>query len=313
MEIVFENPAFLWFLAFMPLLVAIHLYSLHYVRQKAMRFANFEALEKIVQGGGSIVPKNYALLVLRVIALMGFTLAAAGMTVRYETTVSQFDYMVAIDTSSSMLAQDFTPNRMVASREAAADWVASLPPHSEAGVVGFSTQAIVLAPLSEDLAGAKASLSNATTSKSGGTAICEAIRASTNELISSERAKAIVLLSDGQNNAGCLLDEGINYAKSNGVIIFAIGVGSSTGGDIGGSKDLFFTLDEDGLRRAAVSTGGDYARAQNAQELRDAFANLTATGTKMQALKLGIYFMFFAFILVFIDWGLSITRYRSIP
>ena len=105
MEITFEHPLYLLFLLLLPLLAAIHFYSLHYVKQRAMRFANFEALERVVQGR-SVVPKNYTLLAMRMLVLVGFTLATSGMTIHYEMPGSYYDYAVAIDSSSSMLATD---------------------------------------------------------------------------------------------------------------------------------------------------------------------------------------------------------------
>ena len=85
MEITFEHPLYLLFLLFIPLLAAVHFYSLYYVKQRAMRFANFEALERVVQVK-AVVPKNYLLLAIRMLVLVGFTLAASGVVFHYEDT-----------------------------------------------------------------------------------------------------------------------------------------------------------------------------------------------------------------------------------
>jgi Ca-activated chloride channel family protein len=308
----FEHAVFLWFLALIPLLVAIHFYSLHFARQKAMRFANFEAIQKIV-AGGEVIPKNYLLLLMRTITLVGFTLAASGITLHYETASSAYDYVIAIDSSSSMLSGDFPPSRMAAAREAASAWAGSLPAHTSVGVVEFSSQARVVREPTEDLKSVQAAIEEITPGKSGGTAICEALTASTNLLQGANHTRAIVLVSDGQNNAGCPLEQGIEYAKSQGVTIFSLGLGGTQGGSITGVDELYFTLDEEGLSNAAISTGGRYMRAENAGQLASSFSELTQKGTKMEVLPLAIPVMVLSFVFVFIDWSLSITRYRAIP
>ncbi len=312
MEITFEHPIYLLFLVLIPLLAAIHFYSLHYVRQKAMRFANFEALEKIVQTR-SIVPKNYLLLAMRILTLVGFTLAAAGMIAHYQTPASAYDYVVAFDTSNSMLAGDFSPTRIEVAKSSVENWITSLPAGSHVGILTFSSQASLLLEPTGDLANAALKTREITPDKSGGTAICEALKAGTNWLSGSFNPKAIVMVSDGQNNAGCLLDEGIDYAKENGVTVFAVGVGSQAGGRIAGVSDVVFKLDEADLRRAATNTGGQYFRAKSPSEMSEVFDQLKHPGMRKVTLPLAIPLMMFSFLFVFIDWGLSITRYRTIP
>ena len=313
MDISFEHPLYLWFLTLIPLLVAIHFYSLHYVRQRAMRFANFEAIEKIVQGK-QVVPKNYLLLLMRVIILVGFTLAAAGTTLHYDRQASAYDYVVALDTSSSMLAQDLQPNRMEAAKAAVENWVSTLPPGTHVGLLTFSSQAnLILAP-TEDLAAVAAKTKGIVPDKSGGAAICEALKAGSNYLlVTSLNPKAIVLISDDKSNAGCLLDEGIDYANLNGVKVFSVGVGSAAGGTIDGVPGVVFKLDETDLRSVADKTGGEYFGADGTGSLAAVFTKLQQPGTAHETLPLAIPIMIACFVFVFVDWGLSITRYRSIP
>lgn len=312
MEIIFDNFPLLWFLALVPLLVALHFYSLRYVRQKAMRFANFEALEKIVQGG-DVLPKNYAILLMRIFTLIAFTLAAAGMNVRYEADFAPYDFVVAIDASSSMLANDLAPTRLGASTYAVSEWISTLPAASRVGIVDFSSQARAILPPSKSANDLESALLSVAPSQSGGTAICEAIKTGTNMLLPSNAPRALVLLTDGQNNAGCSLDEGMDYAKANNVTVFPIGVGSRSGGSIAGLDEVFFTLDEDSLIKLALQTGGEYKRAENATGLKNAFSQLAMTVQRQETVPLSGPMMAVAFIFVFIDWGLSVTRYRSIP
>jgi Ca-activated chloride channel homolog len=312
MEITMEHPIYLLFLLLLPLLVALHFYSLHYVRRRAIRFANFEALERVVQGR-SVIPKNYLLLAMRMLVLVGFTLAAAGLTLHYDVNGVKYDYMIAMDSSSSMLANDLNPNRISAATQAVVDWAPSLPPGSVLGVSQFSSQATVLSPPTPDIQSAVAAVESVVVGNSGGTALCEALKASTNQLLATENPRAIILVSDGQNNAGCLLQEGIDYAKANNVTVFTIGVGSMTGGRIEGVPDIVFKLDETDLRAIASQTGGKFYRAETHQEISSALKDIAVSGKLHMEFPLAIPLMLFSFMLVFADWGLSITTYRTIP
>jgi len=312
MYISFENPIFLWFLLLIPLLVLLHFYSLHYVRQRAMRFANFEALEKILQAK-QVIPNNYLLLIMRVFTLIAFTIAASGITFHYETTASAFDYVVAVDSSNSMLATDLSPTRMGAATSALSGWLSSMQPGSKVGLVQFSSQATVLLPLTSDLIAASRDTLSIVPDRSGGTAICEAIKASANQFGTGDSQNAIVLLSDGQNNAGCLLEEGIGYAKAKGIRVFAITIGSKAGGSIEGLDGVVFIPEEGDLRSVAQQTGGTYFRAENAAQLSDALTAILQPSQRAQSILLSVPIMMLAFLLVFVDWGMSITRYRTIP
>jgi Ca-activated chloride channel family protein len=312
MDVTFASPIFLWFLALMPLLVAVHIYSLRFARQKAMRFANFEALEKILQTK-AVIPNNYAILAMRIGTLALFTLAAAGATVHYEATTAAYDYVIAIDTSSSMLAQDLAPTRIDAAVRAVSDWSATVPYGAKVGLVQFSSQAnSVLAPTPVMLQVQWAAKS-IVPEKSGGTAICEAIRASANQFTQEDSARAVVLISDGQNNAGCLLEDGVAYANSQNTTVFAIGVGSVQGGEAADIPGIKFTLDDADLKRAAEGTGGQYFRAESQGQLYDALAYIGKNAVRSQSMPLAVPMMMLAFVLVFVDWGLSVTRYRTIP
>ena len=312
MEITFEYPIYLVFLLLIPLLAAVHFYSLHYVKQRAMRFANFEALERVVQGR-SAVPKNYLLLAMRMLVLAGFTLAAVGVTIHYEIPGSYYDYAVAIDSSSSMLATDLNPDRISATTNAVAGWLAVLPAGASVSVLDFSSQAQVIVPATTDMQYAADSVRNIVVGKSGGTSLCEALTASTNQLIASDNPGAVVMISDGQNNAGCILETGIDYATRYNLTVFSIGVGNRQGGKIEGLPDLVFKLNDTDLKEMAGKTGGKYYLAETRQELSDALAQISIPGTMHKQFSLTVPLMIFTFLLVFIDWGVSATKYRVVP
>jgi len=312
MEITFEHPLYLLFLLLLPLLAAVHFYSLQCVKQRALRFANFEALERVVQGG-SVIPKNYFLLAMRMLTLLCFTLAASGMTFHYEMPGSYYDYVIAIDSSSSMLANDLMPDRISAATSSVVDWLGTLPSGSSVSIAEFSSQAEILLSPTNDMGAASDAVRGLMVGKSGGTALCEALKASTNQLLASDNPGAAIIISDGQNNAGCLLQEGIDYANRYNVTVFAIGVGNRQGGRIDGFPDLVFKLDEADLQEMAGQTGGKYYRAESRQQLADAFSQISIPGTMHKQILLTVPLMILSFMFVFIDWGISATKYRTIP
>ena len=312
MEITLEHPLYLLFLLMVPLLAVVHFYSLHYVKQRAMRFANFEALERVVQGR-SVVPKNYLLLAMRMLVLVCFTLAASGVTFHYEMPGSYYDYAVSIDSSSSMLATDLIPDRISATTNAVAGWIEGLLPGSSVSITEFSSQAEVIVPLTSDTQHAAQSVKGLAVGKSGGTSLCEALKATTNQLHASDNPGAVVLISDGQNNAGCILEEGIAYAKRYNVTVFSIGVGNRQGGKIDGFPDLVFKLNETDLVEMAAQTGGKYYRAETRQQLSDALSQVSIPGAMQKQISLTVPLMIISFLMVFADWGMSATKYRVIP
>jgi Ca-activated chloride channel family protein len=311
MEVFFYRPAYLWFLTLIPLLVVVHRYSLRYVERKALVFANFKALERIT--GGEVLPKNYLLLAVRVVTLLFFIFTAAGLTLRYSVPANEYDLVLAIDVSSSMSAKDFTPSRLEAVRNDSLDFIQKLQNGTRVGVVAFSSTAVILDEPSLDHAAATKALSDIQVQKIGGTAIGDALIASTNSLVNSKAPKAVLLLTDGQSNVGASMQDGVNYCKENEVRLFAVGVGSAKQADVI-IPQLSTGVDEEALSAAALETGGKYYSAPDTAKLGTAFQEIASkTSYRDEENDLSIPLMAIAFLLVFVDWGLSSSRYRIIP
>ncbi len=312
MELIFRQPEFLWFLVLLPALVVVHFYSLKNVERKAVMFSNYKALRRIT--GGEPVPKNYLLLAGRLVTLAIFVLSASGATLMLDQTSAKYDMVIAIDTSPSMSATDFSPSRLNASLEQASAFVSQLPNSTHVGVVVFSSSAMMLSdPLKSGKQEALDALSHVTASTIGGTAMGDAIVASTNALIGSDRTKAIVVLTDGNTNTGISVDEAGRYAAEDGVKVYAIGVGGQGAGSqtAGG---ILSSLDMGTLQSLADTTGGSAVIAFNNGELGAAFSELsTQTASIKQPLELSVWLMIVAFAFVFLDWALSGTKYRIIP
>ncbi|MDI6737745.1 MAG: VWA domain-containing protein [Nanoarchaeota archaeon] len=308
MEVEFLKPQYLLFLGIIPLIVFVHFYSLKHGRKQALKFANFEAIKRVT--GERIVAKNVLLLMMRIIAVVALVFAAAGARVWYDGQSTDYDMVLAIDASSSMLAEDYKPNRMEATKAAVLLFLESMPSSAKIGLVSFSGAAYVHALPTNDMAKLTDIVQRIEIQKLGGTDLGTAIITSAN-LLSGDRPKAVVLLSDGQSNIGVNPKDALDYIKDTKVVINTIGIGTSEGGlisDIGAA----FKLDEATLQQIAAATGGQYFRPTDEASLIAAFTQIAALKDRLISKDISIYLLFMAVGLLVVEWGLISTKYKII-
>ncbi len=294
----------------MPLMVLAHYLSLRYTRRRALKFANYPAIERIT--GKRILSKNYTLLAIRLTTLCLLVLAVSGTVLWYEGRTSDFDFMLAIDASGSMLATDYAPNRLEAAKNAANLFVDNLPGKSTVGVISFAGVSFIKQKPTSDIEKVKNAIKNISIEIVGGTAIGSAIITSSNLLAESDRAKVLILLTDGQNNVGPSIDTAVDYANGNHLTINTIGIGTEEGGEF---PNLTFVsrLDPTTLKLISNSTGGKYYEAKNETELENAYKEIALSSTQKLSIDLSLYFLFIAILLLFVEWGLANTKYRTLP
>jgi Ca-activated chloride channel family protein len=186
------------------------------------------------------------------------------------------DIMLCMDVSGSMLAQDFQPNRLEASKEVAASFIDSRLT-DRMGLVIFSGESFTQCPLTTDKEVLKNQLFNM---RSGfledGTAIGSGLATSLDRLRSSDaKTKIVVLLTDGENNKG-LIDPSTarEMAKTLGIKVYTIGVGTegmapipiqTPNGIVMQMEKV--NINEPVLTRIAEETGGKYFRAKDKASL----------------------------------------------
>jgi Ca-activated chloride channel homolog len=318
MYLTFNDPRFLWYLLSVPLLVISHYAFLKYARKRAMRFANFEALKRI--SNERIMTKNHIILILRVLILSFLILAISGTSLWYMGASDQNDYIIAIDVSSSMSSGDFSPSRLEAAKRYSDIFISNAKPDAKIGLVSFSGASFIEYLPSKDRAGLRSAVSDLSFSTAGGTNIPDAIITSTNLLIPSEKGKAVILLTDGSNTAGYYakdpIGEGIKYAKLNNIIMYTIGIGSTTGpiGYLPEYYNISSVYDENVLLRIANETSGRYYSALDNQELEQAFRDIVGDSRVANIqIDLTMGLLITALGLIFLEWGLISTRYRSLP
>lgn len=240
------------------------------------------------------------------------------------------DIVMVLDTSTSMRAQDFKPNRFEAAREVGVDFITGRT-SDRIGLVVFAAKAFTQSPLTLDYEFLQEMLSEVEVGAiEDGTAIGTALTVAVNRLKETEaKSKVVILLTDGQNNRGEIDPvTAAEVAKAIGIRVYAIGVGAYGEAPVmidhplvGRQQRMMpVEIDEDMLRSVANETGGKYYRATDKQALAaiyDEIGDLEKTKIEEQ-----IYtdfderyaeFLLPAFLLLLLEVILSSTRLRRIP
>ncbi len=252
-------------------IVAIVL-TLFYVRAErrvdaqALRYSNLAFLQRALQ------PRPWLSLLLRagwIVALCTLVIGLAGPHLKLPVPVANGNVFICIDTSGSMASTDVSPTRAAASQSAARAFVEEAPAGIKIGLITFSGNAELIAPLNASKEATIAALEQIP-APNGATAIGDALRLAATQFPPAGH-NAVVLITDGVNNAGVDPQEMAQYFGAHHVPIYTIGIGTPNGDVIGGEAS---TIDENALQSYAEVSGGAYARAENATQLRDALARL---------------------------------------
>ena len=273
----FLHPELLWLLLLLPALLII--YIVWRRRQHAsLRVPSLLFLRDM--RGGLRVYLRHSLFVLRLIALGLIIVALArpqSSSSWSEDRVEGIDIMLTMDISTSMLAMDFQPNRVEAAKEVAMRFIANRP-NDNIGLVVFAGESFTACPLTQD----HATLINRLREMTPGmiedqTAIGSGLATAISRLKDSKtKSKVIILLTDGANNTGNISPKmAADLAKTFGISIYTIGVGSGAGeapypiqtalGVV--VRNMPVDLDEPTMRQIADVSGGAYFRATDNESL----------------------------------------------
>jgi Ca-activated chloride channel homolog len=326
----FANPEFFALLLLLPAIA--WWYRQHYRTHYAtLTFSNLAAFSGRSSRRGRA---RFLLPILRGLVFIALTVALARpqrLLSEQDVQTDGIDIMIALDLSSSMLAQDFEPDRLSAAKRVAAEFVEKRT-YDRVGLVVFSGEAFTQCPLTTDHGVVQEFLSKL---QSGflqdGTAIGMGLATSVNRLKDSPvKSKIVILMTDGVNNAGYFKPEdAMQLAKTLGIKVYTIGVGS-TGealSPVGRRQDGKYVfglvpveIDETLLENIANTTGGKYYRATNDRELEQIYAEIDrlektridVTTLRSRAEVFGNWVLA-ALVLVILELALRYTIFRTIP
>ncbi|MGM5479886.1 MAG: vWA domain-containing protein [Nanobdellota archaeon] len=313
----FIRPDWLWLSLIIPLLIIAHFFFLKRTQTKALRFANFEAIKRVA--GKRFVTKNITVLLIRIFVFSALILAVSGASFVYDGTRNDFDYVIAIDTSSSMTNNDISPSRFDYAKESSIDLLNQVDTTASFGLLSFSGVTFIQHPLSQDKLPLRLSIANLNISRTGGTDISGAIISATNLLLDSERGRALVLFTDGVDTVGAFIDDNVRqavlYAKRHGVTIFpvALGLDSSRVSYLPDSFNLSTRLGSESLEYMANQTGGEVFKISSSESLEEDFSKFDTRASSSRILiDLQSYALIFAFGLLFIEWVLINLIFRRV-
>lgn len=328
-SIEFASPHFLFILIVIPLLVLWYIFR-NNKQQAYIRFSDTGFFDKLPRTWKSYL--RHIVFALQMVALGLFIIALArpqSSSKNQTVNIEGIDIVLAMDISSSMLAADLKPDRLEAAKTVAADFVSGRP-GDRMGLIVFSGETFTQVPLTTDHG---MMLNMLKDMKCGmledGTAIGDGLASAVSRLKDSEAiSKVVILLTDGDNNAGSIdPNTAAEMAKLFGIRVYTIGAGtrgtapSPVQTPFGGIQyqQVPVTINETLLQQIADETGGKYFRAESESKLQQIYDEID----KMERSKIEVNefkrlheefypFVIWGLILLVLSFILKNTIFKSI-
>lgn len=328
----FASPYLLMLLVVVPLMIYWYVRSQHRKNAATLKYSNLGVIKNIKSS--SMRQLRHSLFVLRLLAvallIIAFARPQSGQK-ESEVQTEGVDIILAMDISSSMLAEDFKPkNRLEAAKVVAADFIKGRQ-NDRIGLVVFAAQSFTQCPLTLDYGIVLRFLEEIKTGMiDDGTAIGMAIGNCVNRLKDSKaKSKVVILLTDGQNNRGELDPvTAAKVAQAFKIRIYTIGAGKRGEALYPVDNPVFgrsyqrvrVEIDEELLTQVADITGGQYFRATDETSLEQIYAEIgEMEKTKIEVKEYTRYSEMFlpyalaALILLLLEIVLANTKFRKIP
>lgn len=274
----FANPGFLYLLLLLPVIAG--LWILYQWRKKSAlrRFGDPGLVKKLMPEYSTIRPNLKLLFRILALVFIIIVLARPQFGSKLEEVRKQgVEVIIALDVSNSMLAQDIQPDRLTRAKQALTRLIDNLD-NDKIGLIVFAGDAYTQIPITTDYISAKMFLStiNPALVPKQGTAIGSAIELGMRSFSPGEdKSRAMIIITDGENHEDDPVSAASEAAKA-GIVIHTIGIGSvegvpvsvNSGGLIDFLKDaegntVITKLDEEILKKIAISASGNYVRASN--------------------------------------------------
>ena len=279
----FAYPEFLWLLLLIPAMVAWYVYRQHR-SQASLQVPGFQWLENVPVTFRYYLRHILFAFRMVAVALLIVVLARPQTHDQWEEMQTEgIDIVISLDISSSMLAEDFRPNRMEAAREIAAEFISGRQ-NDRIGLVIFSGESFTQCPLTTDHTVLVNLLREVEIGMiEDGTAIGMGIATAVNRLRSSQsQSRIIILLTDGVNNRGAIDPlTAADIAANFGIRVYTVGVGSRGAAPFPVQtpygvqyQNIEADIDEEVLVEIAAITGGSYFRATDETKLTEIYAEI---------------------------------------
>lgn len=280
----FEYPHLLWLLVIPALLIVHYIYLELCGRRPHLRVSDIRYWKA---GGKSVLSYlRHAPMLLRTVALSMIIIAIArprSSSKMDKIDTEGIDIVLAMDVSTSMLARDFTPDRISAAKDIAIEFI-SQRPSDRIGIVVFAGESYTQCPLTTD----RATLINLmkeiqTGLIEDGTAIGNGLATAVARMQGSDaKSRVVILLTDGVNNRGEITPQtAADIAKTYGIRVYTIGVGANGTAPYPvitpwgvQMQDVEVEIDEDLLKGIAETTGGRYFRATDNTKLSEIYSEI---------------------------------------
>lgn len=278
-----KNPEFFYLLLLIPILIVWYWYR-QGKSTPELRFSGLQAFQGFSKNVKAKLRHSLFVLRLLIISLLIIALARPqSITSKQNISIKGIDIVLALDVSGSMLSRDFTPDRIGAAKNIAANFIKHRP-NDRIGLVIFSGVAFTQAPLTLDHNMLLTLLKEV---KSGmvenGTAIGDGLATAVSRLQNSKtKSKVIILLTDGVNNMGSIDPlSAAEIAKLYGIRVYTIGIGTEGYAPYPVQtpfgiqmQQVKVQIDVALLKQISKITGGEYFRAVNTQTLKTIFKKI---------------------------------------
>ena len=282
---IFANPSYIYLLLLLIPLIGWYFWKMR-KNQASVEMSSSQAFDAPKAVTAKVYLRHVPF-VLRMIAiaLVIVILARPQSTNSWQNSSTEgIDIMMAIDISSSMLAQDLRPNRLEAAKNVAAAFINGRP-NDNIGLVVFSAESFTQCPLTTDHAILLNLFKNIQSGMiEDGTAIGLGLANAVSRIKDSQaKSKVIILLTDGSNKRGEVAPvTAAEIAKTFGIRVYTIGVGTKgeapypfrlPGGMIQ-TQMIPVDIDEPTLKQIATTTGGQYFRATDNASLKEIYSEI---------------------------------------
>lgn len=280
----FEYPKLLFLLA-IPILLLAH-YIWKELKDRIPQVEVSSSSQWTASGSSVMAVIRHLPFVCRLVALSMIIVAIARPRSSSEMEridTEGIDIMLAMDVSTSMLARDFTPDRISAAKDIAIEFI-SQRPSDRIGIAVFAGESYTQCPLTTDRATLVNLMKEVQTGLiEDGTAIGNGLATAVARMMESDaKSRVVILLTDGVNNTGEIAPEtAAEIAATYGVRVYTIGVGANGtapypvmtpwGMEL---QDMQVEIDENLLKNIADATGGKYFRATDNTKLSEIYSEI---------------------------------------